>query len=90
MSLTAARHYLLTAICLCLTIAIAKSATAQSPDIIRRLPPIDLEPLTTTDLSRIDTALRFTSDPSVYRTPEDVLPSDGPHLTANKTGFFQK
>jgi hypothetical protein len=88
--LTAARHCFLVAICLCLTIAIAKSATAQSPDIIRRLPPIDLEPATPTDLSRIDTALRFTSDPSVYRTPEDVLPPDGPHLTSNKSGFFQK
>lgn len=88
--LTAARHHLLAAICLCLAIAIARPAIAQSPEIIRRLPPIELEAAAATDLSNFDPAFRFATDPSEYLAPEDVLPPGEPHLTANKSGFFQR
>jgi len=89
--LTAARRSLLTAISLFVALLCAGPACAQPPEIIRRLPPIDLEPIFATDLSSPDPALRFASDPIEYRTPEDVLPPDGPHLTSNKPGsFFQK
>jgi len=88
--ITAARHYLLATTCLCLAIAIAPTARAQSPEIIQRLPAIELEPATATDTSNIDPPFRLASDPPEYRSPEEILPSVGPHLTANKTGFFQK
>jgi len=88
--LTAARHFLVVAACLCAAVAFAASATAQSPEIIRRLPPIELEPVTPSEVSNTNLLHRFASDPSEYRTPEDVLVPDEPHLTSNKTGFFQK
>lgn len=86
----AARRYLLVAICLGPLMAMAEPAGAQSSDTIQRLPPIDLEPAVATDLSNVDPAFRFATDPSEYRMPEDVLPPDEPHLTSNKSGFFQK
>jgi hypothetical protein len=84
---------------------ILPTASAQSPGIIRALPPIDAEaPLVR--LPAVDTpffrqppigepAFRVASDPTILRSPEEVLAPPnlqltGPKLTSHKNTFFQK
>jgi len=75
---------------LALIAAFVGSAPAQPPEIIRRLPAVDVGPMIGNEPYSDGPAFRFAADPSEFRTPLDVLAPQQPHLTSHKQGFFQK
>ncbi|MCH5376828.1 MAG: hypothetical protein JJ992_22910, partial [Planctomycetes bacterium] len=77
------------AICLGL-VSLAAVSRGQIPDRGHRLPPIDLTPAEDMLRSADEASYLLARDPPQYITPEDVLVTQEPHLTAYKSGFFQK
>jgi hypothetical protein len=63
---------------------------AQPPDSVRPLPPIDEETQLVAPARPGSAEWLFASDPSEYRSPNEVLPDPTSHLTSHKNGFFQK
>lgn len=75
---------------LALIAVFAESAPAQPPEIMRPLPAVDVGPMIDSEPYSDGSALHFVADPSEYRTGQDVLGPQTPHLTSHKQGFFQK
>jgi hypothetical protein len=68
----------------------ACQARGQIDERSGRLPPIDLLPTRQVPFSPGESSALLASDPTEWRTPEDLLITREPHLTAYKDSFFQK
>ncbi len=91
MALVTAAHRVSAAFTLVVLVAaFGGYASAQPPEIIRRLPAIDVVPMIGHGLHGQEPTFRLAADPSEYRVPNDVLAPQQPHLTEHKKGFFQK
>lgn len=62
----------------------------RSPEVLHRLPPIDLVPNAVAPPSLVETPIRMASDPMDFRMPQEILPPETPPLAKHKNGFFQK
>jgi len=66
------------------------TSPAQMSDRNGRLPPVDLTLTQNAPISAEESSFLLARDPPEYRTPEDSLVVQEPHLTAYKKSFFQK
>ncbi|NLF68024.1 MAG: hypothetical protein GX575_03105 [Candidatus Anammoximicrobium sp.] len=67
-----------------------RGGRAEPPAVIHPLPPVDATSSRLPPAGADGPRALLASDPSEYRPPQDLLPSETPHLTAHKNTFFQK